>query len=141
MQSVFRRCLSALDVDAARLMWSATFPHLPPLGSDADILAMLHRARTEAESSPEKDRLYSHRWLIERGIPSGLPDRMKAKADRIYPEKVMSVGVATKTRSCLANAVHDAMVYAVNECYGDGHQEPHIVRPRMLELRARVLRQ
>lgn len=139
MQTVFHSCLVDLDIETARKAWAVAFPHLSPLVSDNDVLSTLHYARTQAESIRFAMRAYSHRWLLDHGLPSGLPDRLKPSAERICPAVVGCVGIATKTRTPLALAVRDAMEYAVNECYADGHREPEVVRPRMMELRTRVL--
>lgn len=135
---LFKECLDTLDVRLARKVWSEVFPHLPPLGEKA--LSVLHYSRTLSKSLKDERRFYSHRWLLDHGLPSGLPDHLKPKADRMYPRIVGVVGIATKTRSPLAIAIREAQEYVVNECYADGHQEPEIIRPRMREARLRVLR-
>lgn len=142
MQSdAFRQCLDELDTVRARRAWAAAFPAYPPLGSDAEVLRVLHFSRTKASSIVLRKRAYSHRWLLERGLPSGLPDSLKPSAERLYPVTVGCVGVATKTRSPLAVEIRGAMEYAVNETYADGHaKQPEIVRGRMMEMRQRVLR-
>lgn len=140
MQDTFRSCLVDMDVAIARRAWAVAFPHLPRLGDDHDVLVVLHYARTQANSIALRLRAYSHRWLLERDYPSGLPDHLRQSAERLYPVVVGVVGVSTRTRTPLAMAVRDAMNNAVMECYADGHQEPEIVRPRMLEKRQHVLR-
>lgn len=141
MQTAFRQCLANLDIATARNAWTAAFPSYPPLGSDHEVLAMLHHARTSARSSSLNDRAYSHRWLCDHGLPSGLPDYLKPSAERLYPVTVGVVGVATKTRSKLSGDIRNAMETAVRETYADGHaNQPDIVHARMMEMRQRVLR-
>ena len=142
MQSdAFRQCLDELDIVRARRAWAAEFPAYPPFGSDAEVLSVMHFARTKADSIMPRKRVDSHRWLSERGLPSGLPDYLKPSAERLYPVHVGCVGIATKTRSPLAAEIRGAMEYAVQETYADGHAEqPEIVRGRMMEMRERVLR-
>lgn len=137
MQAEFRRCLAELDVEGARRVWAYVAPHLPQLGDDRHALAMLHYARTQSESSPLIHRAYSHRWLSDNGLPSGLPDNLKPKAERIYPRIVEAVGVAVKAFSeasaPMARALERAMSNAVAECYADGVTDVETVRARMRE--------
>lgn len=141
MQSAFRECLDRLDVETARKAWAAAFPAYPPLGDDGSVLKLLHYARTSAESMRLQERAYSHRWLLERGFPSGLPDHMRPSAERMYPRVEGCVGISTRTQSALAREVRGAMEYAVEETYADGHRHhPHVVKARMMERRSWVLR-
>jgi hypothetical protein len=78
---------------AARLAASAAAE------SDAEALVTLHHARTQAESIALKLRAWSHRWLLEHGYPSGLPDHLKPSAERIYPRVVEGVGISVNFRS------------------------------------------
>lgn len=140
MQDVFRDCLSKLDVATARDAWSAQFPQYPPLGSDDDVLTVLHYARTQAESSPLRDRAYSHRWLTDRNYPSGLPDHLRSSAERMYPVVVKAVGVAYKDGSPLDLAVCGAMNRVIEEFHADGGDlESPVLRELMLKARSRVL--
>jgi hypothetical protein len=76
---------------------------------------------------------------LERGLPSGLPDHLKPKADRIYPRTVEAVGVAVLATSAdgvtRARAIEKAMSDAVAECYADGERDPEIIKSRMAEAR------
>lgn len=144
IQAAFRSCLIDLDIEIARRAWIAAFPYLPELGSDADVLIILHRARTEAMIVPFNLRAYSHRWLEERGFPSGLPDYLRPRAERIYPRIVDGVGISVSSisgrNSELAQEMRSAMSDAVEECYADGRTEPEFVRQRMTEARISVMR-
>ncbi len=139
-----RRCLVDCDVLGAMKLWKHISPNMPQPKNDAEALIVLHHARTQSKSVPFKLRAYSHRWLTERGVPSGLPDAMRQSAERIYPRVAEAVGIAVKPLSeaniPLASAIERAMSDAVAEAYADGKREPGFVRKRMDEARTRILR-
>jgi hypothetical protein len=140
--AAFRRCLIDLDVVGIREMWAQVAPYLPQPSNEHEAWITLHYARTQAESIPDRARCYSHAWLCERSLPSGLPDRLKAKADRLYPREVKAVGIAVKAMSSrnepYARAVERAMSDAVIECYADGVADVDVIKARMAAARARV---
>jgi hypothetical protein len=78
------RCLRDGDVTAIRRLYREIAPHLPQPSSDVEAWASLHHARTQVEALPLKLRAYSHRWLLDQGLPSGLPDALKPLAERMY---------------------------------------------------------
>jgi len=130
----YRRCLKELDVDAMRrLHHAATGKEL----SDAEALAAMHYARTQAGSMPLRLRAYSHSWLLERELPSGLPDALKPMADRLYPRQVTAVGVAVGTisgvKTPLAKNLEKVMSDAVAEMYADGVTDTTLIKSRMIE--------
>jgi hypothetical protein len=131
----FRRCLIELDVVGMCDLWFHVSPHLPQPKNNDEALTTLHYARTQAESIPVKQRCYSHSWLCERGLPSGLPDRLRSKADRLYPHEVRAVGIAVKAMSAAneprARAIEKAMSDAVLECYADGVTDTDAIKARM----------
>lgn len=140
MQTAFVRVLEALDVKDARRLWTAAFPHLPAPKTDADILAVLHMARTQSDAVAFDNRAYSHRWLTERDLPSQLPDRLKPSAERLYPRVVNAVGISynikTPELKPAAVLIRGAMEGAVLEADADGRitDTPH-VSARMNEAR------
>jgi hypothetical protein len=140
----FQDCLVDLDVHIARRLWVRVCEHLPQPQNDNEMLVMLHHARTQAESIDLRMRAYSHAWLCERSLPSGLPDELKPAAERIYPKIVSAVGVAVKpftdTPSAieLAKETERVMSEAVAECYADGVTDPEVIRARMREAQDRV---
>jgi hypothetical protein len=77
-----------LDVKRAREVWKLVAPHLRQPESDEEMLTTLHLARTESPIVNTKLRYYSHCWLVERNLPSLLPDQMRPAAEREYPRKV-----------------------------------------------------
>lgn len=89
-------------------------------------------------------RAYSHRWLINNGYPSGLPDELKPKAERIFPRIVGAVGISVNTKhEWLRPATVEigrAMSDAVENAYADRREEPEFVRSRMIEARDRTRR-
>jgi hypothetical protein len=139
-----RRCLIDFDIAAARRLWAHVAPHLPQGVNDADTIIVLHLSRTRANSVPLRYRAYSHRWLLDNGYPSGLPDWLKPKAERMYPRIVDAVGIAVKAgspeRIPLARAVQRAMSDVVEDHYADGVRDPLVIKPRMMEARAKTLR-
>jgi hypothetical protein len=141
-----RRELEAGDARECAKAWAKIAPHLPQPKDDAEAEATMHYARTLAESVQLRARAYSHRWLADRGLPSGLPDHLKPSAERLYPTVAASVGIFVKPASEITRPVmghvRDAMSGAVLECYADGHKdEPAKIRGRMFEARAKTLKQ
>ena len=126
--TAWQRALADFDTAAAERLWSECMPHMQP---PSDVTTALHMARTAAESVPIAKRQYSHRWLVERGLPSQLPPE-----DR--PQVVDGVGISCNSQyPVVADAIRGAMEYAVLDCYANGDKEPEIVKPRMAEARAR----
>lgn len=139
----FRRCLLEMDVVGVRKLWSHVAPHLAN-GTDEETLASLHYARTAADSIPIKLRAYSHHWLLDHNLPSGLPDNMKPLAERIYPRIVEGVGISVNASSDLMRPivplVRRAMEDAVNEAYAEFRHPPvEHVRERMKRARGWVI--
>jgi hypothetical protein len=138
----YRRCLTDLDVQGMRrLHHAATGKEL----SDSEALAAMHYARTHAGSVQLKLRAYSHAWLVERSLPSGLPDELKSFAERLYPREVTAVGIAVGTlsgvKTPVAKILEAAMSNAVSEMYADGVTEPTLVKSKMLEAYRRAKKQ
>lgn len=143
-QDEFRAALEAGDVVLIRRMWSAFMPHLPQPQTQAEAEAFMHHARTQAESITFRARAWSHRWLTERDIPSGLPDRLRPSAERVYPRVVEGVGISVNTRSEYLRPamveVRRSMEDAVADCYANGDTAPELVRARMGEAREGTMR-
>lgn len=143
-QAIARRTIADLDVETARRHWSSMFPGRP-LVDDAQILAMLHLSRTMTPGIAERLRFYSHRWLLDHGLPSFLPDPLKAKAEREYPVTVTGVGIAVKFNTPylrpIGLKVEQAMAGAVLEAHADGKiDDAEHVRRRMAEAKARTIK-
>jgi hypothetical protein len=141
---IFRACLLDLDIETVRRCWAHAAPGMPQPKNDFEVLVTLHHARTQAASVPQKLRCYSHCWLLDRGLPSGLPDHMKPAAQRMYPREVLAVGVAVKPMTAgsipLAKAMERAMSDAVAECYADGKTSPAFVKARMEDARMSIMK-
>lgn len=144
--SIIREVLEKADAAAFRRHWSDIFPHLadkgPKTNTEAEI--SLHMARTQSEWLDDRKRCYSHAWLIERKLPSQLPDNLKAKADRLYPRVVEGVFVSANSNSPLikpiAKLAQAAMCDAVEDAYANGDTEPAFVRSRIQDARKRTFR-
>lgn len=141
--SEVQRCLEQADVNGIKRFWAEIAPHLPQPKTDEETLAGIHHARTIASSISDKLRFYSHRWLLDRGYPSGLPDNLKPSAERLYPQIAMSVGISVNSKGLFKEAVpfiRKAMEDVVIDCYANGDTDPVIVKPRMMEARATTVR-
>lgn len=143
--SAFRLALEQGDVALLRQAWATLFPHLPQPADDAQAEIVMHRARTEAVSIPLRQRAYSHRWLVERLLPSGLPDDLRPKAERMYPIISSGVGISVKASSTwmqpAADEVRQAMEVAVMDAHSDGRLEDVVfVRSQMESARAKTLK-
>lgn len=141
-----RRCLEALDLVGLRRLWAAVSPHLPQPKTDAEALTVAHIARTASESIPMRMRAWSHRWLLERELPSQLPDHLKPSAERLYPRVVQGVGISVNARDPelrpVAVEVRKAMEAAVLEADADGRlSDSAYVRERMAEARTKRRRE
>lgn len=141
----FRNLLEAGDVRSLRRHWATAFPNLPQPKDAAQAEIVMHRARTEAESVSLKARAYSHRWLMERDLPSGLPDRLKPSAERLYPRVANAVGISLNTRNPFfepgLREVRKDMEMAVLEADADGKiEDAAFVSARMAEAKVRAMR-
>jgi hypothetical protein len=138
----FRNLLENGDVDSLRASWAVSMPHLPQPETRKEAEIVMHRARTETESISFKARAYSHRWLVERMVPSGLPDDLKPRAERIYPQIVQSVGISVNASSEFmkpaALQIRKSMEDAVNDAYAEKRTSPEFLRARMMEARAKT---
>lgn len=136
LAEAFRDALYNLDIEAMRRLAMLTMPHVPQ-ASDADVLASMHMARTQAESMPLVFRLYSHNWLTERALPSQLPDALKPRTQRVEQKIVtgvgLSVGFSAAELKPAGDLIRGAGEAVVHECYADGREDPDYVRPRMME--------
>lgn len=142
---LFREYLDACDVPGMRRLWAHVAPHLPQPRNDFETMVMIHRARTEARSVPFAMRAYSHQWLLANGMPSGLPNDLKPKAEQIEFTFAYGVGLAVKTASedpakqYVTMELHAAMSAAAAEAISDGRVETPFIRQRMAEARTKRL--
>lgn len=138
-RSEFRQALVDGDVNQLMRIWARTASHLPQPTNREQGEIVMHRARTETTSIAYKLRFYSHRWLTERLLPSGLPNELRPRAERMYPVIVDAVGIAVKNNSPLLKPATDlirrAMENAVSELYADGQRDPVIVKRAIDEAR------
>lgn len=145
-QDEFRRALETGDVKLLQRIHPILFPHAPA-AQDLDAAEVqLHMARTMADWLALNKRAYSHRWLIERGLPSQLPDRLRASAEQICPVVKEAVLVSANTNSKILKPamaeVQQAMADAVLEAEADGRlSDSEFVRDRIMFARGRAVRQ
>lgn len=144
MSTLFRNLLEAGDINGLREFWARHAPNMPQPETFEAAEIVMHRARTEAASITLRARAYSHAWLCERSLPSGLPDELKPEAQRMYPVTVEAVGISVNTLNPLLRPamleVRGAMEDAVNDAYSIGRRDPVFVRERMFEARDRTLK-
>jgi hypothetical protein len=141
----FRDLLEAGDVASLRRYWAEKAPNMPQPKNAGEAEIVMHRARTEAESVAFRHRAYSHAWLCERSLPSGLPDRLKPSAEKLYPVVKTGVMISVNFKSAwmrpAAGEVHGAMAAAVLEAEADGRLEDAAhVSARMRMAREKTLR-
>lgn len=140
LQEQFRDALERADADLMMRIWQHAFPHLPmPRDRDGAVTA-LHLARTLAESIPLRLRAYSHRWLLDRGFPSQLPDHLKPSAERLYPKVARAVGISVNFKAPelapAAALIRREMENSVNDSVANGDSDA-ITKERMLKAGAR----
>lgn len=139
-----RRCLEQCDIAGARALWAHVAPNLPQPADDIVTLATIHHARTQAEYIRFRLRAYSHAWLVERALPSALPDELRPRAQRMYPVIKDAVGIAVgrpNSRHRERNrAIERAMGEAVLECYAENKKDPAHIYARLREVREKVFR-
>lgn len=111
----FRAALMDGDVRLLRRIWARAMPHLPQPKDAADAEVCLHVARTATKSIPLKLRAYSHRWLVERELPSQLPDELKPEAERLYPKIAASVGYGWNSNSTILKPAKPIIERAVGD--------------------------
>lgn len=141
----FRNLLEAGDVEGCRAHFASSSPHLPQAQSRAQAEIVMHIARTSSASVSTRARAYSHRWLLERDLPSQLPDKLKSVADRLYPERRVSVGISVNFRSPWMRGaeceVRGAMEGAVLDADAHGRiEDAAFVSARMAEAKERAMR-
>jgi hypothetical protein len=133
----FRQALEEGDVKLVRRLAAYVMPHLPQPASDAEAEATMHLCRTGRGNITLKARAYSHKWLLERGLPSHLPDHLKPSAERLYPRVVEAVGISVKSRNPLLKdamaSVQRSMELVVEDMYANGDKDPARVKTRMME--------
>lgn len=138
MNEHFREALERLDIPLARKMWAHVMPHMPQPPTDGEALIIMHVARTHSEAISFRARAYSHSWLIERGIPSKLPDELRPRAERMYPQPIAAVGIAVQNRTPVALAIRGSMEDAVRDA---GVSNPQLTKRAMMSARERIRRQ
>lgn len=144
LPDVMRRALEDHDVVTCQRLWRQIAPRMPQPKNEADACMIMHHACTQANNVRFRSRAYSHRWLIDNGYPSGLPDYLRPRAERMYPKIVDAIGIACGVSSSamkpLVPIIQGAMENVVLEHYADGIKDPDIIKPRMLEARRNAIK-
>ena len=139
--ATFRNLLEAGDAPGLMAFWAEKMPSMPQPKGLEQATAAMHMARTAADSVSLRFRAYSHRWLLERDLPSQLPDKLKPSAERLYPVVVDGVGISVNTMNKWMEPamvpIRQAMETAVEEAYADNRRDPAFVKVRMNEARDR----
>lgn len=138
MHEHFREAIERLDVGLARKIWAHAMPHLPQPATDDEALLSMHVARTAMQSMRFRLRAYSHAWLIDRGLPSQLPDHLRRHAERMYPQPVAAVGIAVRNTTAVALAIRRAMEHAVLDA---GVNNSNLTKRAILAARAKTRKQ
>lgn len=139
----FRNLLEAGDVEGCRAYSRAHTPHLPQAETREDAEVVMHHTRTAVDALTLKARAYSHRWLCERGLPSGLPDELKPSAERLYPRVVEAVLISVLNRKGMEQAkpiVEAEIAEVVADAYASGRTDPGYVSGLISDTKARSIR-
>jgi hypothetical protein len=131
------------DVEGLMRAWKIIAPDQHQPGSYEEAEISMHASRTAANSISFPKRAYSHAWLVERNIPSLLPDDLKPKAERLYPRIVAGVGISVNSHSSwlkpAAKIIQGAMCEAVEEVAADGKfNDQELVKRRMFEAKQKT---
>jgi len=141
LHDVMRRALEDHDVVTCRRLWQHVAPNMPQPKSDEEAEITMHHACTQASNVRFKSRAYSHYWLQERCYPSGLPDYLKPRAERIYPKIVDGVGLAVLTSIPeIEKVVLGAMENVVLEHYADNNKDVPLIRKRLVEAKDKAIK-
>jgi hypothetical protein len=143
-REIMRRALEEHDLITCCKLWEQVAPNMPQPKSEHEARVIMHHACTQTATVALRSRAYSHRWLIDNGYPSGLPDNLKRPAERMFPKIVDVVGIACGSASeamrPLVPHVRGAMEEVVLDHYADGIKDPKIIKPRMLEARRKAIK-
>lgn len=140
-----RLYLETQDVAGLRKLWAHMAPHLPQPKSDYEVQVMMHSARTQSVSLAFKARAYSHQWLLANGLPSGLPNALRPRAEQADLKFAFGVGIAIKVASsdpakkALAHSIQTAMGRAIEGAFAERRVETGYLREVMGAARDRTI--
>lgn len=125
----FRQCLENLDAATAQDIWARVMPHLPLPKNEDETFEVMHRARVEMRTLPERAKEYSRQWLREREFRKIMP----------------GVGIivsAPAHRRTMAEDMQGGMSYVVDRAYKAGvdliEDAPEVTR-RMNVVRNKIM--
>lgn len=100
-----------------------------------DVLKIMHMARTKAVSVPREKRLYSHQWLLDRGLPSMLPDEERP------PMIVRAVGIAVSSQvPAVKENLTKVQEGVVLDAFARGEKDQEKIKAAMKEAREKEMR-
>lgn len=145
MSLELRNLLEAGDVEGCRAFWARVCPAMPQPESRGAAEITMHYARTTAATVQFDKRAWSHRWLSERELPSGLPDHLRPSAEQLCPVRKVGVGISVNFRSDFMKGaesiVRGKMEEAVLDADAHGRiEDAAFVSARMTEAKSRALR-
>lgn len=137
--------LESGDVEGCRAYTRKHAPHQPQPETREDAEIVFHHTRTIVSGLTLGARAYSHAWLRERSLPSGLPDELKPAAERLHPVIVegvlISVLNANNDMARMAKPLVEAdIAEAVADAYARGKTETGYIRGLMADTKARSMR-
>lgn len=133
--------LIAGDFKQCRRYWAERMPGMKQPESDEEAEIAMHIARTQS-AIPTMLRLWSHKWLQERNLPSYLPEHLKDKADKLRPVRAEAVAIAVAAEPHLqqaANVIRRGMERSIAELFAESRGTPHytLIQERLNESRKR----
>ena len=141
----FRNLLEAGDVDGLLRHWREVAPNLPQPETREAAEIVMHMARTQTQSLHPRHRILSHCWLVDRDLPSHLPEELKPKAEQVDRSVASAVGLSVNFRSPwmrdAAGEVRGALEHAVLDAEAEGRIEDRMfVTARIDEAKSKVMR-
>lgn len=135
--------LIAGDFKSLRKFWSEKMPGMPQPENDEQAEIAMHHARTMSDI-PSSLRMWSHKWLEERGLPSALPENLKERAKRLEPKVFRTVGISIASSDPwfkpVAEAIQRKMETKVLEVFSE-NKEPssEVIRELLDEVREKEI--
>lgn len=146
LQAELRDALERGDAGAVRSIYHRLYPAMPQPTDHSEDMVVLHQARTAAESVSLAKRLYSHAWLTERGLQSGLPNALRPPAEQRQGRVVAAVGVSYGSKSRRPDRVEEAaeiervMARAAGDLIREGITDRARIAPAMWAARERFIK-
>ena len=146
ISSELRSALDSGDPMEVTKIYDLTYPKMPKLADRHEAEVVMHKARTGCRVLKLEKRLYSHAWLMERGIKSDLPDDLRPPSQQVRPVIFSAVGVAVNSLSHRSDRVEEAkaiekvMARAAGDMIRAGITDGKRISARMWEAREQFIR-